>query len=48
VIDPTGTLRKTYEKVNPEGHERVLLDDIKAMQWEVGRSRRTGGEARRS
>jgi len=32
VIDPTGNLRKTYEKVNPEGHERVLLDDIKAMQ----------------
>jgi hypothetical protein len=23
--------------VNPEGHERVLLDDIKAMQ-ETGRS----------
>ena len=32
VIDPTGTRRKVYEKVNPEGHERVLLDDIKAMQ----------------
>src|SRR5512132_1879019 len=32
VIDPQGTLRKTYLKVNPEGHERVLLDDIKAMQ----------------
>ena len=32
VIDPDGTLRKIYEKVNPEGHERVLLDDIKAMQ----------------
>jgi len=32
VIDPEGTLRKTYLKVNPEGHERVLLDDIKAMQ----------------
>ena len=32
VIDPEGTLRKVYEKVNPEGHERVLLDDIKAMQ----------------
>jgi thioredoxin-dependent peroxiredoxin len=32
VIDPEGTLRKIYEKVNPEGHERVLLDDIKAMQ----------------
>jgi peroxiredoxin Q/BCP len=32
VIDPEGKLRKIYEKVNPEGHERVLLDDIKAMQ----------------
>ena len=32
VIDPEGTLRKVYEKVNPEGHERVLLDDINAMQ----------------
>jgi peroxiredoxin Q/BCP len=32
VIDPEGTLRKIYEKVNPEGHERVLLDDIKAIQ----------------
>ena len=34
VIGPDGTLRKIYEKVNPEGHERVLLDDIKAMQAE--------------
>jgi peroxiredoxin Q/BCP len=32
VIDPEGNLRKTYLKVNPEGHERVLLNDIKAMQ----------------
>lgn len=32
VIDPKGVLRKVYEKVNPEGHERVLLDDIKAME----------------
>jgi len=32
VIDPEGKLRRTYLKVNPEGHERVLLDDIKAMQ----------------
>ena len=32
VIDPSGTLRKVYEKVNPEGHEQVLLTDIKAMQ----------------
>jgi peroxiredoxin Q/BCP len=32
VIDPTGTIRKTYAKVNPQGHERVLLDDIKQLQ----------------
>jgi len=32
VIDPEGNLRKTYQKVNPEGHERVLLNDIKSMQ----------------
>ncbi len=38
VIDPQGVLRKTYEKVNPEGHERVLLDDIKAMQAESSRA----------
>ena len=32
VIDPEGKLRKVYEKVDPNGHERVLLDDIQAMQ----------------
>ena len=32
VIDPKGSLRKVYEKVNPQGHEKVLLEDIKAMQ----------------
>jgi peroxiredoxin Q/BCP len=32
VIDPNGNLRKVYEKVNPNGHEKVLLEDIKAMQ----------------
>jgi peroxiredoxin Q/BCP len=32
VIDPEGNLRRTYQKVNPEGHEQVLLNDIKAMQ----------------
>ena len=32
VIDPEGNLRKIYRKVNPEGHEQMLLDDIKAMQ----------------
>jgi peroxiredoxin Q/BCP len=32
VIDPTGTIRKVYEKVNPEGHEKVLLQDIRVLQ----------------
>ena len=32
VIDPSGNLRKTYLKVNPEGHEQVLLQDIKNLQ----------------
>ena len=32
VIDPEGRLRKIYRKVNPEGHEQVLLNDIKSMQ----------------
>jgi len=34
VIDPSGVLRKTYLKVNPQGHEQVLLEDIKQMQAE--------------
>ncbi len=38
VIDPEGTLRKTYLKVNPEGHELVLLNDIKQMQAESSRA----------
>ncbi|MBI3558280.1 MAG: peroxiredoxin [Deltaproteobacteria bacterium] len=32
VIDPRGLLRKIYLKVDPNGHERVLLADIKALQ----------------
>jgi peroxiredoxin Q/BCP len=32
VVDPRGMIRKVYEKVNPEGHEKVLLDDIKGLQ----------------
>jgi peroxiredoxin Q/BCP len=32
VVDPTGMIRKVYQKVNPQGHERVLLDDIKELQ----------------
>jgi len=32
VIGPDGNLRRTYLKVQPEGHERMLLQDIKQMQ----------------
>ena len=32
VIDPKSTVRKVYQKVNPQGHEKILLEDIKQMQ----------------
>jgi peroxiredoxin Q/BCP len=32
VVDPQGVIRKVYEKVNPEGHEQVLLNDIKRLK----------------
>jgi peroxiredoxin Q/BCP len=32
VIDPKGVVRKIYTDVKPDGHETVLLQDIKAMQ----------------
>jgi len=32
VVDPKGVIRKVYEKVDPNGHEKVLLDDIKGMK----------------
>ncbi|MFZ0798117.1 MAG: peroxiredoxin [Terriglobales bacterium] len=32
VVDPKGVIRKVYEKVNPEGHEKVLLADIERMK----------------
>jgi peroxiredoxin Q/BCP len=32
VVDPQGVIRKIYLKVNPQGHEQVLLEDIKALQ----------------
>ncbi len=34
VIDPQAIVRKVYGKVDPNGHERVLLNDIKALQAE--------------
>lgn len=32
VVDPKGIIRKVYEKVNPEGHEQVLLNDVRSLQ----------------
>lgn len=32
VIDPTGVTRKVYEKVSPQDHEKLLLEDIKRMK----------------
>ena len=32
VVDPKGVLRKVYRKVNPQGHDKVLLEDIKQMK----------------
>ncbi len=32
VIDPKGTLVKTYEKVTPQGHEEVLLKDLAELK----------------
>ena len=32
VIDPKGIVRKVYAKVNPQGHEQILLEDIKQLQ----------------
>ena len=28
LVDPQGVLRKVYTKVDPNGHERVLLEDL--------------------
>lgn len=38
VVDPKGVLRKTYQQVKPEGHEKVLLDDIQALSKESAAS----------
>jgi thioredoxin-dependent peroxiredoxin len=32
LVDPAGQLRGVYEKVNPEGHELQLLQEIEALQ----------------
>lgn len=32
LIDPKGTLRKVYQQVKPEGHEQILLKDIRDLK----------------
>ena len=32
LIDPRGVLRKVYENVKPDGHEQVLLTDIREFK----------------
>lgn len=32
LVDPQGVVRKVYAKVDPNGHEKVLLDDIAALK----------------
>lgn len=32
VVDPSGVVRKVYTKVKPDGHDRALLEDLKALQ----------------
>jgi len=32
VVDPKGIIRRVYAKVNPEGHEQVLLSDVRTLQ----------------
>ncbi len=32
VVDAKGVIRKVYEKVDPQGHEKVLLDDIATLK----------------
>jgi len=32
LVDPTGVVRKVYTKVDPNGHEAVLLEDIAALK----------------
>ncbi|WP_438004418.1 peroxiredoxin [Sorangium sp. So ce321] len=35
VVDPSGVLRKTYQKVKPDGHEQALLQDIAELKGQT-------------
>jgi peroxiredoxin Q/BCP len=32
LVDPSGVVRKVYTHVKPEGHDRLVLDDIRALK----------------
>jgi peroxiredoxin len=32
LVDPTGVVRKTYAKVDPNGHDKAVLADLAAMK----------------
>jgi thioredoxin-dependent peroxiredoxin len=32
VVDPSGVVRKVYTSVKPQGHEQVVLDDVRALK----------------
>lgn len=32
LVDPTGTVRKVYTGVKPDGHEKAVLDDLRSLQ----------------
>jgi peroxiredoxin Q/BCP len=32
IIDPQGRIAKHYESVDPDGHSKLVLDDLKALQ----------------
>ena len=32
LVDPSGTVRKVYTKVDPSGHEKVVLDDVAKLR----------------
>jgi peroxiredoxin Q/BCP len=32
LIDPDGRIAKHYESVDPDGHSKVVIEDIKALK----------------
>jgi len=32
LVDQKGIVRRVYEKVNPEGHEQALLNDVRGLK----------------